>query len=78
LRGVLRHPLFTITVSLILAVFTFYLFGAVPKGFIPSGDTGLLLGSTEAAQGISLDDMIKHSNVITDVIKKDPNVQSYA
>src|SRR6476659_1902764 len=60
LRGVLRHPLFTITISLILAVFTFYLFGAVPKGFIPSGDTGLVLGSTEGAQGISLDDMIKH------------------
>src|SRR5437870_6937216 len=78
LRGVLEHPLFTITISLILAVFTFYLFGVVPKGFIPSGDTGLLLGSTEAAQGISLDDMIKHSNVITDIIKKDPNVQSYA
>jgi HAE1 family hydrophobic/amphiphilic exporter-1 len=78
LRGVLQHPLFTITISLILAVFTFYLFTVVPKGFIPSGDTGLLLGSTEGAQGISLDDMIKHSNVITDIIKKDPNVQSYA
>jgi HAE1 family hydrophobic/amphiphilic exporter-1 len=78
LSGVLRHPLFTITISLILAVFTFYLFGAVPKGFIPSGDTGLLLGSTEAAQGISLDDMIKHSSTITDIIKNDPNVQSYA
>jgi HAE1 family hydrophobic/amphiphilic exporter-1 len=78
LSGVLQHPLFTITISLILAVFTFYLFGAVPKGFIPSGDTGLLLGSTEAAQGISLDDMIKHSSTITDIIKNDPNVQSYA
>ncbi|HEX3229984.1 MAG TPA: efflux RND transporter permease subunit, partial [Pyrinomonadaceae bacterium] len=78
LRGVLRHPLFTVTISLILAVFTFYLFGAVPKGFIPSGDTGLVLGSTEGAQGISLDDMIKHQNAITEVIKKDPNVQSYA
>src|SRR6478672_4227018 len=78
LRGVLRHPLFTITISLILAVFTFYLFGAVPKGFIPSGDTGLLFGNTEAAQGISLDDMIKHSSRITDIIKSDPNVQSYA
>jgi len=78
LRGVLRHPLFTIAVSLILGVFTFYLFGVVPKGFIPSGDTGLLLGSTEAAQGISLDDMTKHQNRIIDVIKNDPNVQSYA
>src|SRR5215813_11844292 len=78
LRGVLRHPLFTIAISLILAVFTFYLFGVVPKGFIPSGDTGLLLGSTEAAQGISLVDMTQHQNRIIDVIKNDPNVQSYA
>ncbi|MFN2576937.1 MAG: efflux RND transporter permease subunit [Pyrinomonadaceae bacterium] len=78
LRGVLQHPLFTITISLILAVFTFYLFGAVPKGFIPPGDTGLLFGNTEAAQGISLDDMIKHQNTVTDVLKKDPNIQSYA
>ena len=78
LRKVLLHPLYTITISLILAVFTFYLFGAVPKGFIPSGDTGLLFGNTEGAQGISLDDMIKHQNVITDIIKKDPNVQDVA
>jgi HAE1 family hydrophobic/amphiphilic exporter-1 len=78
LRGVLQHPLFTITISLILAVFTFYLFTVVPKGFIPSGDTGLLLGSTEAAQGISLDDMIKHQNTVTEILKKDPNIQSYA
>src|SRR5256714_479254 len=78
LRGVLQHPLFTITISLILAVFTFYLFGAVPKGFMPSGDTGWLLGSTEAAQGISFEDMIKHQSVIADIIKNDPNVQSYA
>ncbi|HSQ23857.1 MAG TPA: efflux RND transporter permease subunit, partial [Pyrinomonadaceae bacterium] len=78
LRGVLRHPLFTITISLILAVFTFYLFGAVPKGFIPPGDTGLLFGNTEGAQGISFDDMIKHQNAITEVLKNDPNIQSYA
>ena len=78
LQTVLRHPLYTITISLILAVFTFYLFGAVPKGFIPSGDTGLLFGNTEAAQGVSLDDMIKHQSVISDIIKNDPNVQSYA
>ena len=78
LRGVLQHPLFMIAISLVLAVFTFYLFTVVPKGFIPSGDTGLLLGSTEGAQGISLDDMIKHQNAITNVIKNDPNIQSYA
>src|ERR1051326_7935022 len=78
LRKVLAHPLYVVTISVILAVFTFYLFQIVPKGFIPPGDSGLLFGNTEAAQGISLDDMIKHQNVITDIIKKDPNVESYA
>jgi hydrophobic/amphiphilic exporter-1 (mainly G- bacteria), HAE1 family len=78
LRKVLRHPLYTVTISLVLAVFTFYLFQIVPKGFIPTGDTGLLFGNTEGVQGISLDDMIKHQNVITEIIKNDPNVQSYA
>jgi len=78
LGRVLAHPLYTIALSLILAVFTFYLFQIVPKGFIPSGDTGLLFGNTEGAQGISLDDMIKHQNAITDIIRKDPNVESYA
>jgi len=78
LRKVLAHPLYVISISLILAVFTFYLFQIVPKGFIPTGDTGLLFGNTEGAQGISLDDMIKHQNVITEIIKNDPNVQAYA
>jgi multidrug efflux pump subunit AcrB len=54
LRGVLRHPLFTVTISLILAVFTFYLFGAVPKGFIPSGDTGLFWAALKVRRGFHL------------------------
>src|SRR5881227_2611103 len=78
LRKVLAHPLYVISVSLVLAVFTFYLFQIVPKGFIPTGDTGLLFGNTEGAQGISVDDMIKHQSVVADIIKNDPNVQSYA
>src|SRR5205807_9500872 len=68
----------TISVSLILAGVTVYLFMVVPKGFIPSGDTGLLFGNTEAAQGISLDDMIRHQSVVAEIIKNDPNVQSFA
>src|SRR3989441_3504818 len=64
LKRVLAHSLLTISVMALLAGVTVYLFMIVPKGFIPSGDAGLLLGSTEAAQGISLDDMIRHQNAI--------------
>src|SRR2546425_6755849 len=78
LKQVLAHSLLTISVMGLLAGVTVYLFMIVPKGFIPSGDAGLLLGSTEAAQGISLDDMIRHQNAIAEIIRKDPNVQAFA
>jgi len=61
---------------LAVAALTVYLFMKVPKGFIPSGDSGLLLASTEAAQGISFEDMVKHQNVIAEIIQHDPNVEA--
>src|SRR5213595_3359615 len=78
LQRVLAHSFLTILVMAVLAGVTVYLFTVVPKGFIPSGDSSLLIGSTEGAQGISLDDMIQHQNVIAEVIRKDPNVQAFA
>jgi HAE1 family hydrophobic/amphiphilic exporter-1 len=78
LKKALAHSFVTIMVSLVLAGVTVELFRIVPKGFIPTGDTGLLYGNTEGAQGIALDDMIRHQNVIAEIIKRDPNVQSYA
>jgi hydrophobic/amphiphilic exporter-1 (mainly G- bacteria), HAE1 family len=78
LKRVLAHSLLTISMMGLLAGVTVYLFMIVPKGFIPSGDAGLLLGSTEGAQGISLDDMIRHQNAIADIIQHDPNIQSLA
>src|SRR6266480_2981100 len=76
LQRVLAHSLITILLMGALAVVTVYLFIKVPKGFIPSGDSGLLLASTEAAQGISFEDMVKHQNGIADIIQHDANVES--
>src|SRR6266542_497355 len=78
LRMVLAHRLSTIVVMALLASLTLYLFTVVPKGFIPSGDSNLLFGSTEAMQGVSLDDMIKHQNAIANIIQRDENIQSLA
>ncbi len=78
LQRVLAHSFLTILVMAVLAGVTVYLFTIVPKGFIPSGDSSLLIGSTEGVQGISLDDMIAHQNVIAEIIRKDPNVQAFA
>ncbi len=76
LKLVLRHRLLTVTLSLLLACVTVYLFAVIPKGFIPSGDSGVLLASTQAAQGISFPDMVRHQNALAAIIQQDPNVQS--
>ena len=59
LRGVLRHKFLTMAMAAGTLVATVYLYGLVPKGFIPNQDTGQLQGSTEAAQDISFDAMVQ-------------------
>ena len=40
-------------------VLTAYLFVIIPKGFIPTEDTGQIFAFTEAAQDISFDAMVE-------------------
>ena len=44
---VMRHHVTTMVASLLVLVATVYMFGLVPKGFIPSEDTGQVLINTE-------------------------------
>lgn len=76
LRGVLRHRLTTMAVSGLLLIATGYLFFTMPKGFIPSQDTGFIFGITEAGQDISFDSMVQHQQAVTRIIQDDPNVAS--
>jgi len=74
LRASLRfHPV-TMAISIALLIGTGYLFTLVPKGFLPSEDQGRFSISTEAVQGISLDDMTRHQLQVADAVGKDPNV----
>ncbi|HAO21721.1 MAG TPA: acriflavine resistance protein B, partial [Desulfobacteraceae bacterium] len=76
LKGALNHHRITMLISIILLIATVYLFGIVPKGFLPSDDTGMLQGSTQAEQGISFEGMTKYQTIVSDIISKDPNVLS--
>ena len=77
LKKVLRHRFITVSVSVLLVVLTGYLFVIIPKGFIPSQDTGQIFGLTEAAQDISFDSMVRHQLAVAAVVSKDPNVTSF-
>jgi hydrophobic/amphiphilic exporter-1 (mainly G- bacteria), HAE1 family len=74
LKLALKHHRLTMASSLILLLLTFYIFTLVPKGLIPTEDTGILTANTKAAQDISFDDMLKHQQQVVDIIRKDPNI----
>ena len=76
LRGVLRHRFSTMLVAAGTLAATIYLFGIVPKGFIPSQDTGQLNGSTEAPQDISYEAMVEQQAKVADVVSADPGVEA--
>jgi multidrug efflux pump len=70
----LRHPR---TVMLVLAAvlgLNVYLYGVVPKGFVPQQDTGLLIGSIQADQSISFQLMQQKLTRFIDIVRNDPAV----
>ncbi len=77
LQTVLDHRFATILFSGVILVATVYLFMIIPKGFLPSEDTGQLFGFTEAAEGISFESMARHQKEIMAIVTKDPNVASF-
>jgi hydrophobe/amphiphile efflux-1 (HAE1) family protein len=72
LRIVLRHQLATLCVFFATLALTIVLFGLMPKGFFPQQDTGLLYASTEAAQDVSFDEMVRKQEEAAAIIRADP------
>jgi hydrophobic/amphiphilic exporter-1 (mainly G- bacteria), HAE1 family len=77
LRGVLRMKSLTILVGLGTVVATYFLFGILPKGFIPNQDTDQLSVTSELPQDASFDAMVKSQTAAMDVFSADPNVAVY-
>jgi HAE1 family hydrophobic/amphiphilic exporter-1 len=77
LQQSLRHRRVTILIFFLTLVSTTYLFWIIPKGLLPSEDTGQIFGFTEAAQDISFDNMVQHQKAVATIISQDPNVDSF-
>ncbi len=77
LRRTMKHHVITTMASALVFAATIYMFTKIPMGFIPSEDTNQIFGSTEAAQDISFDGMVKHQRQVAEIISKDPNVESF-
>src|SRR6185437_8889936 len=76
LDWVMLHRVRTLVFSFIVLVATAWLFWVTPKGLFPSDDTGQLTATTEAAQGVSYDQLIRRQGEAAAIIAKDPAVLS--
>ena len=76
LRIVLRHRFVTLMTMIGTIALTGYLYVAIPKGFFPEQDTGLIIGLSEAAQDISFQAMAERQQALLDALMRDPAVAS--
>src|SRR5215510_12216437 len=74
LEWVLRHQPETLLVTLATLAATILLYVAVPKGFLPLQDTGLITAVTEAGTDVSFAEMQRRQRLVEDAIRADPDV----
>jgi multidrug efflux pump len=68
-----RQPL-TLLVALLTLAVTVLLYLAIPKGFFPVQDTGMIQAITEASQSVSYKEMANLQDQLAQAILKDPDV----
>jgi multidrug efflux pump len=78
LRRVLAHQPLTLAVTVATLALTVGLAIAVPKGFFPQQDTGLLVAVTEAAPETSFAAMMGLQRAAADAVLADPDVATVA
>jgi hydrophobe/amphiphile efflux-1 (HAE1) family protein len=78
LEWVLRHQFLTLMILFATIAANGYLYVKIPKGFFPQQDVGFIFGSAEGNQDISFQGMSEKALAIGDVIRTDPDVESFA
>jgi multidrug efflux pump len=76
LRRALRWPSLVMLSLFATLCLGAYLITAIPKGFFPNQDVGLMFGGIQADQSISFQLMEKKLGQFVDIIRNDPAVQS--
>ena len=76
LKKVLQHRFITLLVTISTFVATVLLFIAIPKGFFPVQDTGVILGISEAPETVSFTNMAERQQRLVDVVLQDPAVDN--
>ncbi|OPF97709.1 Multidrug resistance protein MdtC [Rhodopseudomonas palustris] len=75
---VLRWRFTTLMVFFATVGLSVYLFVAIPKGFFPQQDVGMITATSEAAQDISFTGMKQRQEQLGEIVMADPDVDSVA
>ncbi|MBL8484039.1 MAG: efflux RND transporter permease subunit, partial [Rhodocyclaceae bacterium] len=78
LGAALRHPLLMLLLLFAIVALNVRLYIAVPKGFFPQQDNGLMVGSIQADQGVSFQAMRVKVDQLAAVVAADPAVETVA
>ena len=73
----LRHQPAVLFLTIALTVVTGWLFYVMPKSFVPTVDTGMVFGGTEAAQDASFDEMVNLQKQVLNIVQKNPYVSQF-
>ncbi|OFV97139.1 MAG: acriflavine resistance protein B [Acidobacteria bacterium RIFCSPLOWO2_02_FULL_61_28] len=76
LSWAINHARLTMVVFLVIVIATGVLFARMPKGFLPSDDSGQLFVFIEGPQDISFEAMSAAERQVLDIIRADPNVEA--
>ncbi len=77
LRLALRHHVMVSLAALAMALVTVWMFIKASKGFLPNEDTGRIVISTEAEQGVAFEKMIELQQKAAGIVSKNPAVGSF-
>jgi multidrug efflux pump len=74
LRSALGFPFLTLLVFFATIALTVTLYIKIPKGYFPTDDSGLVIGSTRASADISFQSMLGLQQQLADIVMADPLV----
>ncbi|HVV69551.1 MAG TPA: efflux RND transporter permease subunit [Gammaproteobacteria bacterium] len=75
LRSALNHSKGMLIMTGVVLVLTIGLFGIVSKGFIPSEDTGFIMGMTKVPVGLPYSDLVKRQQTVAEAVRATPGVE---
>ncbi len=76
LAAALDHGILVLIVLGATVALNVWLIGSLPKGFFPEQDTGRLIGSIQADQGVSFQLMSQKLTAMMEIVRHDPAVAS--